>query len=374
MRVVVTPGIDDLSPGVWDALVGDGSPFLEHAFLDGLIRTGCASPATGWTPRFVRVLGDDGALLAAAPAWRKTHSMGEFVYDHGWAHAVQRAGLRYYPKIVVGVPFSPVTGSRLLVAPGAPPDARERLIDGLFELTRREAAGLHVLFDTEAEARALEPRGAFSRLQYQFWWRNEGYDSWEAFLERFPSKDRNKLRRERKEAQAWRIDDVVAPDPATLDALYTFYARTCDRFHWGQRYLEPSFFRHLGATWGHRIHAVVARDEAGAPVAGAFNVRKGDRLYGRYWGTLPDRELPFLHFEVCYHRAIAYAIREGIAVFEPGHGGEHKYRRGFAPEITWSSHWFPDPRLQTAFAGYAAEEAVAVRAEADALRASSKLR
>ena len=373
MQVRVVPGLDSVAATAWDALVGDGSPFLEHAFLDGLIRTGCATESTGWAPRIVLVTGDDNRLLAAAPAWRKTHSMGEFVYDHGWAQGAQRAGYRYYPKLVVGVPFTPVTGQRLLVHPDAPPEARERLIDGLFELTRREAQGLHVLFDTAAETSAFEARGAFTRLQYQFWWKNEGYTSWEHFLERFPSKDRNKLRRERREARAFEIADEVAPDDATIDALYDFYGRTCDRFHWGHRYLDRSFFRHLGATWRHRIHAVVVR-EGGQPIAGTLNVRKGDRLYGRYWGTRPDRELPFLHFEVCYHRAIEYAIAEKIAVFEPGHGGEHKYRRGFQPQLTFSSHWFPDKRLHDAFARYTAEEAAAVHQQVDALTEEGKLR
>jgi predicted N-acyltransferase len=365
--VTVARSWADVPASAWDALVGEGSPFLEHAFLWAMEDTGCATAATGWTPRPVLVH-EDGVLVAGAPCWLKTHSMGEFVYDHGWAASAQRAGLAYYPKLVVGVPFTPVTGERLLG--GADPERRAALLRGIAE-AGREARGVHVLFDTAAEAEELTKNGLFSRIQFQFWWRNEGFQTYDDFLQKFPSKHRNKMRRERKEVGHLQIGTDEAPSREVIDALYGFYADTTDRHYYGQRYLSRQLFHRLHETWRGRIVPVVARDGAKI-VAGAFNVRKGKRLYGRYWGT--NAEMPFLHFEVCYHQGIEYAIAQGLDVFEPGHGGEHKYRRGFLPEITWSSHRFADPRLQDAFARYSAQEAAAVRAEIVALREQSPLR
>ncbi len=343
----------------WDALVGDGSPFLESPFLFGLETTGCATPETGWAPRPVLVRDDDGRLVAGAPAWLKRHSMGEFVYDHAWADAAQRAGIPYYPKVVVGVPFTPVTGARLLVAEG---EDRARwvpaLLQGLRQLNRG-AHGLHVLFDDEAEAKALAPYGAFPRIQFQYHWFNQGYSSYDDFLGRFRSDARKKLRRERREVGSMRLERVVGPDADGMDRLFAFYEDTSRKYVWGKQYLSRDFFRHLGETFGHRLLGVFAWD-GDRCVAGAFDVFKGDRLYGRYWGCHED--VPFLHFEVCYHQGIEFCIERGLSVFEPGHGGEHKYRRGFLPTLTWSSHLFDDPRLAHGLGDYARREADAVLA------------
>lgn len=370
-RVEVHDSYGAIGPQEWDDLVGDRSPFLESPFLFGLETYGAATTGTGWQPRPVTVRDEQGRLVAAAPAWAKAHSMGEFVYDHGWARAAIDAGIAYYPKLVVGVPFTPVTGERLLVRDG---EDRGRWLPLLLRGLQEAAAGthgLHVLFDTEDEARELERHGAFSRLQFQFHWRNEGFASYDDFLARFRSDARKKLRRERREVGALRIERVTDPGRAELDLLYRFYADTCEKYVWGNQYLPPAFFRHLADTWSHRVLAVLAWDGPRC-VAGAFDVFKGDRLYGRYWGC--QEEVRFLHFEVCYHQGIEFCIERGLSVFEPGHGGEHKYRRGFLPEITWSSHRFSDPRLDRAFRDHATREAAAVRDHVAALRARAPLK
>lgn len=360
LEVHITDSHAAIDGAAWDAVVGDGSPFLEHTFLRVLETSGAACPETGWTPRPVTVW-RDGRLVGAAPTWVKTHSMGEFVYDHGWADAVQRAGVRYYPKLVVGVPFTPVSGERLLVLPGEDVDAvRSALLLGLRDAAA-DCHGLHVLFPDEATNTWLCGKGLFARLQYQFHWYNAGYKDFEGFLATFVSKKRNKIRRERKELRGMTIEAVEGPGPDVLDALHRFYSHTCRQFGpWGRVYLSAAAFRELGECWADRLHAVVARDASGQPVAGAFNVRKGKRLYGRYWGC--DDDVKFLHFEVCYYRAIDYCIAAGLEVFEPGHGGEHKYRRGFRPTLTFSAHALPDPRIHASLAAWANREEASVRA------------
>ncbi len=373
MQVEVRGSWSDVDASAWDALVGDGSPFLEHTFLAGLETLGCAAPETGWGPRPVLVRDGDGTLVGGAPAWVKGHSMGEFVYDHGWANAARQAGIPYYPKLIVGVPFTPVTGSRLLVG-GANPDpesVRRGLVAGL-QAAAKDCHGLHVLFDTEAESAWLSEVGCFQRLQFQFHWLNEGYQTFDDFLARFTSKKRNKIRRERRDLRGLRIERVHAPSAAELSAMHGFYANTCEGFGpWGRVYLSPDLFQYLGDVWGDRLQLVLAYD-GDRPVAGAFNVRKGVRLYGRYWGCAD--EVKFLHFEVCYYQAIEACIEQGLAVFEPGHGGGHKYRRGFVPTLTYSNHWLSDPRLHGGLERHATAEAEHVRREAKALTDQSPLR
>ncbi len=359
----------DVPAADWDALVGDESPFLEHAFLCTAEETGGATAKTGWTPRPVLVWDDpeDGGpkrLVGGAPAWIKTHSMGEFVYDHAFANAAERAGIRYYPKWVVAAPFSPVTGRRVLAADA---DARTAVLATIDAAAHGRVSGVHHLFDLPEEAVDLEQRGYFTRLQYQFHWKNHGYASFDDFLRQaFKSDTRNKIRRERKEVAHLRVSVEMAPPPDVLDAIHGFYRNTAAQFGpWGHVYLSADAFRKLGERWGHRLQAVVARD-GDRIVGGSLNIVKGDRLYGRYWGC--SEEIRFLHFEVCYYAAIDWCIANRIAVFEPGHGGEHKYRRGFEPTITYSSHKYADPRLHEAFERYCAEEGAAVR---EAVRAAT---
>lgn len=368
LTVTIASSLDGIGAGEWDALVGEGSPFLEHAFLSALLDQGCASPESGWSARLILVRDEGGRLVGAAPGWAKSHSMGEFVYDHGWADAARRAGFRYYPKLVVAVPFTPVTGPRLLVHPDRIGPEREAVLGAIargIEDASRGCLGVHVLFDTEEEVAWLGARGLFPRLQYQFHWHNDGYRTFEDWLGAFPSDKRNKIRRERKELRGLDIEVVLSPGPEILDALHDFHTRTASQFGpWGHVYLSKATFRQLGETWGHRLHAVVARDGSRI-VGGAFNVLKGDRLYGRYWGC--SEEIRFLHFEVCYYKAIEDCIERGLAVFEPGHGGGQKYRRGFLPTLTRSSHRLADPRLHEALRRYTEEEAAEVRAQAEVL-------
>jgi predicted N-acyltransferase len=343
----------------WDALVGDGSPFLEHVFLHTLEAHGAAVPATGWTPRPILVR-ENGRLVGGAPGWVKTHSMGEFVYDHAWADAARRAGFSYYPKLLIGVPFTPVTGDRLLVAPGADRDVvREALLAGVREACRG-CSGVHVNFDGEAESNWLAERGLFQRLQYQFHWFNQGYTTFDDWLATFPSDKRNKVRRERKEVRGLTLTASNRPTADELRALHRFWGNTAEQFGpWGHVYLPESVFQHLGEVWGDRLHTVLARDGERI-VAGAFNVEKAGRLYGRYWGA--DEGVKFLHFEVCYYQPIEDAIRRGLQVFEPGHGGTHKYRRGFRPTVTYSNHVLVDPRLHEGLARHTALERAQVLA------------
>ncbi|NCG19855.1 MAG: GNAT family N-acetyltransferase [Rhodobacterales bacterium] len=361
-RIHIQNSLQKVPAEAWDALVGDGSPFLEHSFLAGLEAFGCASPEAGWTPRPILVY-DEEELVAAAPAWVKTHSMGEFVYDHSWADAANRAGFQYYPKLVVAVPFSPVTGNRLLVAPGQDVLVRRQPLLAGLDKASTDYHGVHLLFNPEEEAGFAKEHGHFSRLQFQFHWENKDYDSFDDWMAKaFKSKRRNKIRRERKSvAQAVSIEVVEAPGADLVDRLYDLYSVHCERFGpWGRAYLSRDFFQFMAEHWGHRLHAVVARKN-GKIVAGAFNIRKGERLYGRYWGCSED--VDFLHFEICYYRPIAWAIDNGVRVFEPGHGGGHKYRRGFEPTLTYSSHRFRDPRLHGGLEDFALREAEQVRAQ-----------
>jgi len=372
LQVHVLNSYCDIAASEWDALVEDRSPFLEHAFLFGLERFDCAVPDTGWVPRPVIVRDDAGLLVAAAPAWVKTHSMGEFVYDHAWADAAQRAGFRYFPKLVVAVPFTPVTGDRLLLAAGTDPDpARKALLGGL-QAASEDCHGLHILFNPETEARALEDAGSFTRLQYQFHWKNRGYENFDDFLGQFRSRHRKKIRRERRDAGRLQIDRIHGPSESDVATMHRFYRRTCAQFgHWGRVYLSEPFFRHLQKTWGDRLLFVFARD-GDEVLAGSFNVGKGDRMYGRYWGCA--EEVKFLHFELCYYQTIEHCIAEGLATFEPGHGGGHKYRRGFETTLTYSSHWLLAQRLHEGLRHHTLAECAHVRRQAAALSAQSPLK
>lgn len=356
----------DVTATQWDALLSPSDcPFLEHVFLSEMEAMGCATASTGWLPRPVVVRAEDGTLLGAAPAWVKQHSMGEFVYDHAWAEAAQRAGFAYYPKLIVGVPFTPATGRRLLVHPDAPKDAvQNALVGGVLEAAS-DTTGVHVLFHPSEEAAAWAAHGFFPRLQSQFHWNNRLYETFDDFLGDLKSKTRANIRRERRALDDLDISIEVSPGPETLDALHRFHTQTVEQFGpWGRVYLNRDTFQRLGEVWGHRLHAVIARRE-GEMIAGALNILGEKTLYGRYWGCVEERD--FLHFEVCYYRTVEDAIARGLQTFEPGHGGGHKYRRGFLPTITWSSHLLRDPRLHDAFQRHATAEAVAVRAHVSEL-------
>lgn len=335
----------------WDSLVASGSPFLEYDFLLALEESGSLDPGSGWGTAILAVRRGD-ALLGALPFYVKSHSRGEFVYDWAWAEAASRAQIPYYPKAVVAVPFTPVTGARLLIAPdteGAD-EVRRALVAAALEVAGALGlTGVHFNFITREEVSVFEDAGLPIRTQLQYHWQNAGYADFDDYLARFRSKRRANIRRERRKLAGAGVTTRVVTgeelDEALMRRVFRYYRDTVNRYFWGQRYLNEEFFVRVGANLRDRVHVVVAELD-GREFAGTFNLVKGNRLYGRYWGSLEDVE--FAHFEVCFYTPIEWAIAHEIEVFEPGHGGEHKFERGFEPVTTYSAHWLADPRLDNA--------------------------
>jgi predicted N-acyltransferase len=359
----------DLGEAAYRSLTDeDTPPFLRFEWLDALERTGCVAPDRGWLPMHLS-LHSGGELVAAAPAYVKGNSEGEFVFDHAWARFAQTTlGVRYYPKLVVAVPFTPATGPRLLMRKGAPrANVLAAFASGLAELCERaRLSSAHVLFPPAGQADALAERGLQHRYGVQYHWHNAGYADFDAFLARFDSKRRSQIKRERRELAERGVSlEVLTGDALSVaDAgfVFDFYGVTVDKFPWGRRYLCREFFEEVLATMPEALHVVVAKDRAsGKRLAGAFNLLGKNALYGRYWGALV--ELPFLHFNVCFYQGIEDAIRRGLALFEPGAGGEHKLSRGFEPTITHSVHHLGDERLSLAIEDFLRRERAAVRAE-----------
>lgn len=317
----------------------------------------------------------DGTVVGAAPTYVKGHSYGEYVFDHGWADAYERAGGRYYPKLLVAVPFTPVPGRRLLLHPEADDSVRETLIETLVEIARSAGlSSIHVNFATLEECEQLGRSGFLLRIGQQFHWDNAGYGSFEDFLATLSSRKRKQLRKERLAAQADGIEVRALTGaeitPRHWNAFHRFYLATADK-KWGNAYLEKDFFIQLGRTMGDRVVLVVAERD-GRPIAGALNLRGTDTLYGRNWGTLDDR--PFLHFECCYYQAIDYAIAHGLTRVEAGAQGIHKIQRGYLPVPTYSAHWIADPALRNPVANFLDHERPAMRAEMAALAGHSPYR
>jgi predicted N-acyltransferase len=354
--------IREIPEAQWDALDGARTaPFLSYAWLDALETTGCVGADTGWLPHHL-TFWDGDRLVAAAPAYLKENSEGEFVFDYAWAGAAERAGIRYYPKLIVAVPFTPATGMRLLVADAA---ERQPLLSALAEVLRKIVAATklssaHVLFPTEAEATGLAKAGLAHRYGLQFHWRNHGYTTFDDYLSRFSSKRRNQIKRERKEMDKQGLVLSTARGriaPADIDAMYGFYLSTVDKFTWGRQYLNRAFFEEICEKLAGKVEIVIAR-EGGKIIAGAFNLRGEGALFGRYWGAAVER--PFLHFNVCFYHSIEACIAEKVARFEPGAGGQHKLVRGFEPVITYSAHHLAHPGLDRAVREFLAREREAV--------------
>ena len=375
MEVRIVDRIATIDAAEWNRLVlPTDAPFVEWEWLAGLEETKCTGGASGWHPvHFTFYRG--GALVAAAPAYVKENSEGEFIYDWSWAEAASRARIPYYPKLVFAIPFTPVTGPRVI---GAPED-RAALVPILADVARAFAekaglSGVHTLFPLEAEADLWQKAGLFRRLSVQYHFHNDGYKSFEDFLTRLPSKKRTQLRRERNQAAKDGITIAThppeAPDAKTIRTMYDLYLTTVDKFSWGRRYLNPAFFEHVGARFYKRLAWVLARRE-GKIIASAFNLKKANRLYGRYWGTFEEH--PFLHFNVCYYHGVDECIREGLSVFEPGAGGEHKRVRGFLPTLMHSAHEINHPDLARAIKDYTRKEARAISREVEAERSESRL-
>ena len=339
-------------------------PFVSHAFLDALETTHCVGPKTGWTVSHVLVEDAAGRLVAAAPTYIKTHSMGEYVFDYGWAEAYERAGIDYYPKMQVAVPFTPVTGRRLLVSEAGGEAARDALIAGLRAWRAKiGASSIHVTFPTREDWEAMGASGFLQRTGKQFHFINKGYADFEAFLADLASRKRKMIRRERKDALANGIEIELLSGAAITeshwDAFFKFYMDTGSR-KWGRPYLTRGFFSQIGATMPEHVLLVMAKRQD-RYIAGAINFIGRDALYGRNWGCVEDH--PFLHFEVCYYQAIDYAIRHGLARVEAGAQGEHKLARGYGAVPTFSAHDIADRRFARAIDDFLARERLAIDEE-----------
>jgi uncharacterized protein len=353
-----------------------GNPFISHDFLSSLEASFSVGPRTGWQPRHLLAESANGTLLGAAPCYVKSHSHGEYVFDQGWAEAFERAGGDYYPKLQVAVPFTPVTGPRLLARPGPLAQAvRGALADALVEITSAsELSSAHVTFLTEPEWRALGERGFLQRNDQQFHWENAGYASFDDFLGHLASRKRKTIRRERKQALepgievAWLTGSELTE--AVWDAFFAFYMDTGSR-KWGRPYLTREFFSIVGEKMRDRILLVMAK-RAGRWIAGAINFLGVDTVYGRNWGAIEHH--PFLHFELCYYQAIEYAITHRLARVEAGAQGEHKLARGYMPMTTYSAHFIANPALRRAVAEYLARERAYVRAAGEELAAAAPFR
>ncbi|MEQ8166693.1 MAG: GNAT family N-acetyltransferase [Alphaproteobacteria bacterium] len=347
--IKVLSALGDIPAADWDACAGADNPFVAHGFLSALEDSGSASTDSGWMPQHLVALDDAGKAVAAAPLYLKSHSYGEYVFDWGWADAYERAGGRYYPKLISAVPFTPATGRRFLLHPDAPEDMTDVLIAGIVQLADKlNVSSAHINFPSEAEWRRCGANGLLMRQGRQFHWENRGYDTFDDFLATLSSRKRKAIRKERRgvEEQAVTVSTLTGGDitEAHWDAFYGFYRDTTGR-KWGHRYLTRNFFSLLHERLPERIVLVMA-EANGRFVGGALNLRGHDTLYGRYWGCIENYR--FLHFEACYYRAIDYAIEHKLAWVEAGAQGPHKIQRGYLPRATYSAHWIKDPNFRAA--------------------------
>ncbi len=372
--VRAVPSVNDLPQAAWDALDHGPSPFLRHGFLRALEESGSIDPIdskkrtnrSGWSS--VYLLAElDGRLVGAVPAFVKAHSYGEYIFDWGWANAAARAGLEYYPKLVIAAPATPATGTRILLAPDLGPLAgaiRQALIGGVRAVAEDTGcSSIHWLFCSREEQQQLTALGFFPRASYQFHWHNAGYQTFDNFLGTLTSRKRKQLRKERTRAQAaigglrWISGREL--DQRALDDLDRFYRQTTDN-HGGRDYLRPRFFHLLAESLPDAMQMVEVTHD-GKRIAGALFLETDRALYGRYWGT--DVRIDLLHFETAYYAGIDRAIANQLPLFEAGAQGEHKLLRGFAPSPTYSAHWIRHPGLSAAIEDYAQREAVAVAHE-----------
>jgi len=366
----VAESLARLPVGEWNHLAG-GDPFLSHEFLSALHETGCAAGATGWHPQYL-LLKSGAALAGAMPLYLKEHSYGEYVFDWAWADAYHRHGIAYYPKLLSAIPFTPVTGARLLAATDTD---RDRLIRGALELARKlGVSSLHCLFPTAAEARRLCKQGMMPRTTVQFHWTNHDYANFDAFLASFSHDKRKKVKQERRKTADAGIrfrwlegDEIREQDWAFFHRCY----RQTYREHRSTPYLNLEFFCRIGAALPRHLVLILAeRDDA--PIAAALNVRSGSRLCGRHWGALQHH--PALHFETCYYQGIEYCIARGIATFEGGSRGEHKLARGLLPVKTCSAHWLAHPEFAAAVDQFLARETHGMKQYVDELEDHSPFR
>ena len=384
LTVRALKSIAEISAAEWDACAGTENPFVTHAFLNALERSGCVTPRHGWQPTHLLAVDAGGAVVGAMPLYFKGHSQGEYIFDHGWAEAYERAGGRYYPKLLCAVPFTPVTGPRLLCRPSGSGSAdagadahavRKALLDGALALAERHGiSSLHVNFLNAEENDFAVSQALLPRLGEQFHWHNDGYADFEDFLAALASRKRKAIKRERREAVAAGIEILRLSgsdlEPEHWDAFFDFYMDTGNR-KWGRPYLNREFFDRLHAAMPDKIVLVMAR-RAGRWIAGAWNMLGSDALYGRNWGCIEQH--PFLHFECCYYQAIEHAIEHRLVRVEAGAQGEHKLARGYLPAPIHSAHWIADPNFRRAVANYLNEERNHMLGLIEALDAHSPFR
>jgi predicted N-acyltransferase len=386
LRIRIASSLAEIPAADWDACAAScterstrgqvANPFVSHAFLSSLEQSNSVGGRSGWQPQYLIAETPAGDVVGVAPCYAKSHSKGEYVFDHGWADAFERAGGEYYPKLQVAVPFTPVTGPRLLARPGPlTASVRGALGDALAEITRGNGlSSAHVTFLEKDEWDLLGARGYLKRTDQQFHWENEGYDSFDDFLAALNSRKRKTIRRERKEAVApgitlhWLTGSDLTEE--VWDAFFAFYMDTGSR-KWGRPYLTRAFFSIVGAAMADRILLVMAK-RAGRWIAGAINFIGTEALYGRNWGAVEHH--PFLHFEVCYYQAIEYAIANKLVRVEAGAQGEHKLARGYLPRPTYSAHYIAHPGLKRAIAEYLARERRYVEAAGEELAAAGPFR
>ncbi|MBW1844332.1 MAG: N-acetyltransferase [Deltaproteobacteria bacterium] len=384
LRVEWAEGVTSVPRDEWNSLVGSESPFLEWDWLASLEDSGAVGRESGWLPRPL-LARDEGRLVGACPVYLKLHSEGEFVFDYAWADAAERAGIRYYPKLLVGVPFTPVTGARFLTAPDVDRGKTIRLLGSALQeiCLRDQMSSVHINFCRESEAAALIEHAGDTgianaymlRVGIQYHWKNANYRTFDDYLYQFRSKRRNQIKRERRKMKQEGISiETLTGDAITDDlfeSMFACYLATIESHHWGRQYLNPRFFELLRDRFRHRLCVVVAR-KGNEIIASTTNVVKGDALYGRYWGAL--QESRFLHFNVCYYAAIEYCIAAGIERFEPGAGGDYKFLRGFDPQPTYSLHFLAEPRLAQAVAAFLERERNQANEVIDHLRKNSVLK
>ena len=375
VTVRVHSAIGEIPAAAWDACAGDVNPTISHTFLNALEESGSTTTRTGWAPQHLSLAGADGEIVAVVPLYAKTHSYGEYIFDYGWADAYERAGGRYYPKLLSAVPFTPVPGPRLLLRPGAPAEAREHLLAGMVEFTkRRRISSLHVNFPGPGETEIFIEAGFLQRMGQQFHWTNDGYRDFDDFLAALNSRKRKAVKKERREALArgLEIEVLTGSDlkPRHWDAFYEFYLATSDR-KWGSAYLNRRFFAMIGERMPDKTVLVMARCGANY-VAGALNLLGKETIYGRNWGSYGDYK--FLHFECCYYQAIEFAITRGLKRVEAGAQGPHKIQRGYLPVPTYSAHWIPDPAFRRAVAQFLARERQMIERKMEGLAEFSPFR
>ena len=358
----LAPQISAIGQEAWDACAGGDDPFTSYAFLSALEDSGCAVAETGWQPAHLH-LKQEGQVVGVVAAYLKSHSYGEYVFDHGWADAFERAGGRYYPKLQASVPFSPVNGPRLLASK---PEHQALLAQGLASAARQTgASSAHMTFQTEAEAQTLAEAGFMTRRGLQFHFENRDYEDFEAFLGQLNARKRKNIKKERAAAAktGLRLEALSGDDLRTehFDAFFDFYQDTSSR-KWGQAYLNREFFDLLHQRLVDKVVLMMAFDGPD-PVAGALNLKSSTTLYGRNWGCLEDHK--FLHFELCYYQAIDYALANGLTRVEAGAQGGHKISRGYEPSLTYSSHHIEHPDFRRAVEGFLEDERRQMQAESD---------